>query len=142
MERFGPQDRCGFATALSDLAGSPVNIFVGAAGGQPADHLRADPGGGFELHIAAVKLDKALDEGEAQLNLGLMYAFGKGVPQDYSEAYIWHSLAVSSGQLVVEQLRDRMAAKLTRGQLGDAQREARMRWGRIQARKNRHVATS
>ncbi len=80
---------------------------------------------------------KAAEQGNgvAQFNLGRMYDEGRGVPQDYAEAYIWYSLAVSSGQLVVEQLRDRMAAKLTRDQLGDAQREARMRWRRIQARK-------
>jgi TPR repeat protein len=80
---------------------------------------------------------KAAEQGNgvAQFNLGRMYEEGQGVPQNYSEAYIWYSLAVSSGQLAVAQSRDRMAAKLTLGQLGDAQRESRRRWGRIQARK-------
>jgi len=70
MERFGPQGRRKCAAAPSDLADFPVNIFIGAPGGQPAHHLGADPGGGFELHIAAVKLDKALDEREAETDAG------------------------------------------------------------------------
>ena len=30
---------------------------------------------------------------EAQFNLGMMYAFGLGVPQNYKEAFKWYRLA-------------------------------------------------
>ena len=33
----------------------------------------------------------------AQLNLGLMYRLGMGVPEDYVLAYMWFSVAASGG---------------------------------------------
>jgi TPR repeat protein len=39
----------------------------------------------------------AADQGVvlAQVNLGVMYENGLGVPQDYVQAHTWHNLAVS-----------------------------------------------
>ena len=34
----------------------------------------------------------------AQYNLGVMYANGRGVPQDYAEAMKWYRLAAEQGQ--------------------------------------------
>ena len=40
----------------------------------------------------------AADQGEAaaQHNLGLMYANARGVPQNFSEAYVWYSLSAAN----------------------------------------------
>ena len=81
---------------------------------------------------------RAAEQGfaKAYFNLGNMYDMGQGVPQDYAEAYIWFSLAAAGGQETAPpRWRDSMAAKLTPDQLRDAQREAKRRWERIQARK-------
>ena len=38
----------------------------------------------------------------AQSNLGLMYDFGRGVPQDYAEALRWYRLAAEQGNAVAQ----------------------------------------
>ncbi len=38
----------------------------------------------------------------AQLYLGMMYALGRGVPQDYSEAFKWFSLAAEQGDAAAQ----------------------------------------
>lgn len=80
---------------------------------------------------------KAADQGyaEAMLNLGYMYARGRGIPEDYTEAYIWYSLAAAGGYETAPFRRKQAAKRLSPDQLRDAQREARKRWDRIQARK-------
>ena len=36
-------------------------------------------------------------DADAQANLGVAYHNGKGVAQNYREAYIWHSIAAGNG---------------------------------------------
>ena len=36
-------------------------------------------------------------DASAQYNLGLMYATGEGVPENYMKAYVWWSMAKASG---------------------------------------------
>jgi TPR repeat protein len=81
---------------------------------------------------AASWYSKAANQGLAiaQLSLGLMYEGGIGVPQDYVQAYKWEGLAAA--QLTDAEVRDEalknrnaIAAKMTAGQLADAQRLVR-----------------
>lgn len=37
-------------------------------------------------------------DAKAQNSLGFMYGNGRGVPQDYTESYVWSSLAAASGK--------------------------------------------
>jgi TPR repeat protein len=75
---------------------------------------------------------KAADQGfdEAQIHLGLMYADGKGVSQDYSLAHMWLNLAASGEsdgafrEMAIKN-RDLVAAKMTPAQIAEAQRMAR-----------------
>ena len=65
----------------------------------------------------------------AQFNLGVKYATGQGVPQDYVQAHMWFNLAASrsTGEMredAVER-RDQIANEMTPDQLADAQRLAR-----------------
>ena len=66
---------------------------------------------------------------EAQFNLGVMYASGAGVPQDYVQAHMWFNLAASrsTGELRDNSVknRDRAAEELTPDGLNEAQRLAR-----------------
>jgi TPR repeat protein len=64
----------------------------------------------------------AAEQGDpvAQSNLGLMYAVGRGVPQDYVRAYMWFNLAAANGDEVAERNRDKIAPKMTPGQIAEA----------------------
>ncbi|HEY3738683.1 MAG TPA: tetratricopeptide repeat protein [Bryobacteraceae bacterium] len=74
---------------------------------------------------------EAAKQGEpyAEISLGIIYEFGKGVPRDYVIAYMWfeRSAAQLTGgdrESVVE-LRDAVAAKLNPAQLANARRLAK-----------------
>ena len=80
---------------------------------------------------AAVWYWKAAEQGvpEAQSNLGLLYEEGKGVPQDYAEAYFWLDLAVAQETQEEQETdlasRDDAAKKLTPEELMKVQERAR-----------------
>ncbi len=59
-----------------------------------------------------------------QRNLGQMYQFGFGVPQDYVQAHMWYNLAATQAPSV-GQRRDELAKLLTPDQIAEAQRMAR-----------------
>jgi hypothetical protein len=64
----------------------------------------------------------------AEGSLGIMYWTGKGVPQDYVEAYKWLNLAlVQSGQFdqYETDVRNRIAQQMTPEQIAEAQRLSR-----------------
>ncbi len=56
--------------------------------------------------------------------LGYCYAEGKGVPQNYIEAYIWFNLAAAIGLRSAANDRDHFAEKMSPEQLVEAQRKA------------------
>jgi len=61
----------------------------------------------------------------AQGNLGMMYANGRGVPQDYVQAHMWLNLASAGGNEIGRKNRDMVAAKMTPAQIAQAQQLAR-----------------
>ena len=73
-------------------------LMAGPAIAEPfEDATKAYHSGDYET---AYRLIKPLAEGglpEAQLNLGLLYEKGQGVPQDYAEALIWYRKAAEQG---------------------------------------------
>ena len=71
---------------------------------------------------------KAAEQGYAlaQVNLGLLYANGQGVPQDYVQAHMWVNLA--GAQMVVPgaiNRRDKLEKEMSPEQIAEAQRLAR-----------------
>jgi TPR repeat protein len=68
------------------------------------------------------------------LKLGLSYDSGKGVPQDYSEAYVWLTLSAANGYKDAPKIRDRTANKLSHQALERAQARARTLHAEIQAK--------
>jgi uncharacterized protein len=68
----------------------------------------------------------------AMSNLGILYLRGNGVPQDFVRGYMWLNLAASSGLPDVVEIRDRVALRMTPGQINDAQQlsAARLESGR------------
>ena len=76
---------------------------------------------------------RAAEQGfaEAQTNLGIMYFTGQGVPKDYVLAHMWFNLATSrypaseiSKRKRAENFRNNAAAKMSPGQIAEAQRLA------------------
>lgn len=82
---------------------------------------------------------KAADQGNAtaQCSLAMMYAMGKGVPQDHERAYIWLLLGIphlmGEAQDSGSKLRDEIAAMLTQQQIEDAKRIAH-EWKPVQSK--------
>jgi TPR repeat protein len=80
--------------------------------------------------LAVVWYRKAADQGNtvAQFGLGSLYFAGRGVSQDNTEAYFWFNVAAARAKgkdLERDTMaRDEAAAKLTPGDLSDAQRRA------------------
>jgi len=70
---------------------------------------------------------KAADQGNAsgQHSLGRMYAAGLGVNQDSVIAYKWFNLASGNGDSTAIRSRDDLAAKMTPGQIAEAQKLSR-----------------
>ncbi len=69
-------------------------------------------------------------------NLGIMYAWGTGVPQDYVQAHMWFNLAVSRSRPgertydTAAELRYAFADLMTPAQIAEAQKLARQWWKR------------
>ena len=75
---------------------------------------------------------KAAEQGEpdAQHTLGVAYEYGRGVQQDFAQAYVWYNLAASrfppgpEHDIAVKD-RDERARRLTHAQLASAQAQTR-----------------
>jgi hypothetical protein len=84
-------------------------------------------------NIAAYWYFRAANQGEtnAQHMLGLLYDKGEGIQQDYIKAHMWFDLAAAhappSSRDIFARLRDAIATKMTRGQIGVA-RQLAVQW--------------
>ena len=64
-------------------------------------------------------------DAQAQGNLGMLYAQGQGVPQDYIQAHMWYNLAGAYGAKEWAERRDALAKQMTPDQIAEAQKLAR-----------------
>jgi TPR repeat protein len=66
---------------------------------------------------------RAAEQGvvEAQSSLGFMHRSGRGAPRDEVRAYFWLSLAAENGDTDARDARDRIARKLDRDRLREAE---------------------
>jgi hypothetical protein len=85
-------------------------------------------------HAAALRYFRPLaDRGStiAQFDLGVMYKFGVGVPQDYVIAHMWFNLAAAGETKVLgialsaARERDELSSKMSPAQVAEAQKLAR-----------------
>jgi TPR repeat protein len=92
----------------------------------PFEHASAAFNRG-DYETAARLFHPLAEQGDAaaQYNLGVMYANGEGVPQDYVEAHMWLNLAVAQGNDDAKAARDIVAKLMTSEQVAEAQRLAR-----------------
>ena len=86
-------------------------------------------GDGVQLdHSEAAKwFRKAAQQGKvfAQTCLASLYERGEGVPRDLALAHMWLNLAAAQGQPVAKVELDRLASKMTSGEVAEARRLAR-----------------
>ena len=70
---------------------------------------------------------KAAEQGDAdaQKNLGMMYAHGRGVPKDDVKAYMFFNLAAAQGDKDAEKYREQIGEKMTQEQIAEGQKLAR-----------------
>ena len=71
----------------------------------------------------------------AQQNLGQIYYFGKGVPQDDKEAFAWWSVAKANGEELAEKNLGIVTKEMTKEQIAEAQSLATEIQKRIEANK-------
>ncbi|MBF0502789.1 MAG: SUMF1/EgtB/PvdO family nonheme iron enzyme [Candidatus Riflebacteria bacterium] len=109
----------------------PLCLFAGTFD----DGLAAHKSGDFKK--AAELFRKVAEKGEAkaQVCLGVMYAMGRGVTQDYVQAHMWLSLASSGGDAGAGEKRDRIAVKMTPAQIEEAHRLAKEKTAEIEKQK-------
>ena len=96
-------DRIDYRTALC----APTRPLAGALKDGLIDALdeRFDAGmfaykrGDYETAFAAFKRSAERGDADAQFNLGAMYHFGQGVPQDQAEAANWYQEAAERGHV-------------------------------------------
>ncbi len=104
-------------------------------------------GRGFpqNYNVAAYWYFRAANQGEstAQYMLGLLYDKGDGVQQDYIKAHMWLDLAAAhappKSRDFCVRLRDAVATKMTRGEIGVA-RQLALQWVPVRERPGVAVA--
>jgi len=95
--------------------------------------------------VAAYWYFRAANQGEttAQYMLGLLYDKGDGVQQDYIKAHMWLDLAAAhappKSRDYSARLRDAVATKMTRGEIGVA-RQLALQWVPVRERPGVAVA--
>lgn len=79
--------------------------------------LRNDP----ELAVRLLEFAEQ-DQVDAQYALGLVYAEGRGIPEDLARAFYWLSRAIANGDQEAHTLRNIIGAQMTEDQYQASQR--------------------
>jgi TPR repeat protein len=126
----GGRSRCG-SEALWRRTMAP-RVATGAClalAGQPRAKRGGVQGDGWVQDYAeAVKWYRraaAQGDSDAQIALGMMYKFGKGVTQDDVRAHMWFNLAAVQDSSRAVWWRDMVAERMTAAQIAEAQKLAR-----------------
>jgi hypothetical protein len=72
-------------------------LFGVARAGPFEDAQEADQNGDYATELRILRPLAEQGNALAQLGLGLMYAKGQGVPQDYAQAFVWYRKAADQG---------------------------------------------
>jgi len=116
-----------YKNALTD--GKSLTVLLGNAGvSLGADYqkgLDAANRGDFATALREWKPLAEQRNAVAQKDLGVMYAFGKGVPKDYVYAHMWSNLAATNGEGLGGMLRDDYERNMTPADISAAKKLAR-----------------
>jgi TPR repeat protein len=102
---------------LQAAAGDPIGLYVSAW------LLSSEQGVRANFPLAAEQYLQAAEAGlaPAQLNLGLLYLRGAGVPQDYAYGFMWISRAAENGAPDAAGVRDAVLPFISADQVNAAQ---------------------
>ncbi len=81
--------------------------------------------GDYDTALREFRLLAEQGHAQAQLNLGILYSQGRGVPKDSVQAYAWYTLAAGQGDDLAGKFKDHLEKSMTLEQLAEAQRLAR-----------------
>ncbi len=81
--------------------------------------------GDYDRAVREFRLLAEQGQAQAQVNLGIIYSQGRGVPKDFVQVYRWYTLAASQGNDLAEKFKDYLEKSMTLEQLAEAQRLAR-----------------
>jgi hypothetical protein len=90
------------------------------ADGKVLRRRRGSPGG-----VPGGNTNRELKDRNAKLDLGVMNADGRGVPQDYVRAHMWFSLSAAQGEQRAVKLLEMAERRMTPAQITEAQKLAR-----------------
>ena len=74
-----------------------LSMAFSAFGGQFGDAVAAYERGDYATAFRLMKPLAEKGDAKAQHNLGVMYDYGRGVPQDYTKALKWYRIAAEKG---------------------------------------------
>jgi hypothetical protein len=82
------------------------------------------------MNKTLLRTREAAEQGiaKAQTNLGLMYANGEGVLEDYVQAYAWWSIAATQGREIAKKNKGILKKQMTREQIAKGQELAAEYW--------------
>jgi len=101
-------------------------LAAGTAGAQSSQQAAAAyESGNYEMALQGFRSLAYQGNAEAQYNLGVIYANGRGVPQDYVVAHMWFNLAASRGDQEAAEMRDSIEKSMSAVQVAEAQKMAR-----------------
>ena len=107
-----------------------IAVLLGGVGNSESDNTATKGVLAYQKGDYAIALRELIPpaeegNGNAQLQLGIMYAWGHGVLQDYIRAHMWWNIASSNGYDNARRNRDKLAKKMTPSQIELAQKLAR-----------------
>jgi hypothetical protein len=117
----GTDDSSASASASEIASPGSVRLSAGPVADGEAAYQRGDYGSALRSWLPLADQGNA----EAQFDLGILYANGRGVPQDYVTAHMWFNLSASKGDKTAASYRDQIASSMDRAQLAEAQKLAR-----------------
>ena len=90
-------------TRLLLSIGTALLLTVGTVWAGPfEDATAANKRGDYATALKTFQLLAAQGNAEAQVNLGMLYANGQGVPQDYAQARQWYEKAAAQGDALAQ----------------------------------------
>ncbi len=113
------------------MAQNSLGLTYERGQGVPKDYQKAlrwyrlAQGQAYEEAILSYRRAANQGDATAQYNLGEMYMLGRGVPKDYTQAYVWVALAAAQDDKKAAGLRDYLESVMTPAQIAEAQRLVR-----------------
>lgn len=112
------------ALALTMLAGQPAAAAEKASHPKTAAGMEAVNRGDYKTAYQMFRAQAAKGDAEAQFELGMLFALGKGVERNLITAWMWTEIAARQNEPYADFIRDEVAANLNEGDINQARSRA------------------